>query len=172
MACFPVSRSRKKIAKMATILLLNGPNLNLLGKREPGHYGSLSLNEIESHLTDLAKRQHHALLCYQNNTEGALVDRIHQAMEEGVDFILFNPGAYTHTSIALRDALLGVAIPFIEIHLSNVHRRESFRHHSYFSDIAEGVILGLGALGYELALYAAIQKLNKHDKALTHDGRS
>lgn len=157
---------------MATILLLNGPNLNLLGKREPGHYGSLSLHEIETRMTSLATQQQQTLLCYQSNSEGALVDRVHQAMDEQVDFILINPGAYTHTSIALRDALLGVAIPFIEIHLSNVHRREPFRHHSYLSDIAEGVILGLGALGYELALYAAIQKLNKHDRALTHDGRS
>ncbi|MBU0656736.1 MAG: type II 3-dehydroquinate dehydratase [Gammaproteobacteria bacterium] len=157
---------------MATILLLNGPNLNLLGKREPGHYGSLSLPEIETRMTSLANQQQQTLLCYQSNSEGGLVDRVHQAMDEQVDFILINPGAYTHTSVALRDALLGVAIPFIEIHLSNVHRREPFRHHSYLSDIAEGVILGLGALGYELALYAAIQKLNKHDRALTHDGRS
>ncbi|SEA06186.1 3-dehydroquinate dehydratase [Thiothrix caldifontis] len=157
---------------MASILLLNGPNLNLLGKREPGHYGSMSLPDIEARLTALAHQQQQTLLCYQHNAEGALVDRIHQALDEQIDFILINPGAYTHTSIALRDALLGVAIPFIEIHLSNVHRREPFRHHSYLSDIAEGVILGLGTLGYELALYAAIQKLNKHDRALTHDGRS
>ncbi|WMP17419.1 type II 3-dehydroquinate dehydratase [Thiothrix lacustris] len=157
---------------MASILLLNGPNLNLLGKREPGHYGNMTLADIEERLTTLASQQQQTLNCYQNNSEGALVDRIHQALVEQVDFILINPGAYTHTSIALRDALLGVAIPFIEIHLSNVHRREPFRHHSYLSDIAEGVILGLGTLGYELALYAAIQKLNKHDRALTHDGRS
>ncbi len=160
------------IVQMASILLLNGPNLNLLGKREPGHYGNLTLPDIESRLTTLANQQHHTLLCYQNNVEGLLVDRIHQAMDEKIDFILINPGAYTHTSIAIRDALLGVAIPFIEIHLSNVHRREPFRHHSYLSDIAEGVILGLGALGYELALYAAIQKLNKQDRVMTHDGRS
>lgn len=146
---------------MATILLLNGPNLNLLGKREPGHYGSLTLAEIEARLTMLASEQHHTLLSYQNNTEGALVDRIHQAMDEGVHYILINPGAYTHTSVAIRDALLGVAIPFIEIHLSNVHRREPFRHHSYFSDVADGIIVGLGALGYELALYAAIQKIKQ-----------
>ena len=148
---------------MATILLLNGPNLNLLGKREPRHYGSFTLPQIETRLSELASAQHHTLLCFQHNVEGALVERIHQAMDEKVDFILINPAAYTHTSIAMRDALLGVAIPFIEIHLSNVHRREAFRHHSYFSDIAEGVIVGLGALGYELALYAAIQKLNKHE---------
>ncbi|UJS23252.1 type II 3-dehydroquinate dehydratase [Thiothrix winogradskyi] len=157
---------------MASILLLNGPNLNLLGKREPGHYGNMTLADIEARLTALADQQQQTLHCYQHNSEGALVDRIHQALTEQVDFILINPGAYTHTSIALRDALLGVAIPFIEIHLSNVHRREPFRHHSYLSDIAEGVILGLGTMGYELALYAAIQKLNKHDRALTYDGRS
>lgn len=157
---------------MASILLLNGPNLNLLGKREPGHYGNMTLADIEARLTALAHQQQQTLLCYQHNSEGALVDRIHQALDEQVDFILINPGAYTHTSIALRDALLGVAIPFIEIHLSNVHRREPFRHHSYLSDIAEGIIVGLGTLGYELALYAAIQKLSKHDRALTHDGRS
>lgn len=156
----------KALFRMAKILLLNGPNLNLLGKREPGHYGSSTLAEIENRLTGLAQQQQTTLLCYQNNTEGALVDRIHQAMDEGVAFILINPGAYTHTSIALRDALLGVAIPFIEIHLSNVHRREPFRHHSYLSDIAEGVILGLGAVGYELALMAAIKRLNQQNKAL------
>lgn len=157
---------------MANILLLNGPNLNLLGKREPGHYGTMTLADIEARLTALADQQQQTLHCYQSNSEGALVDRIHQALVERVDFILINPGAYTHTSIALRDALLGVAIPFIEIHLSNVHRREPFRQHSYLSDIAEGVILGLGTIGYELALYAAIQKLNTHDRALIHDGRS
>lgn len=146
---------------MAKILLLNGPNLNLLGKREPGHYGKQDLATINARLQKIADEQGHTLLCYQNNSEGSLVDRIHQAIDEQVQFILINPGAYTHTSIALRDALLGVAIPFIEIHLSNVHRREAFRHHSYLSDIAEGVILGLGPLGYELALYAVIQKLNQ-----------
>ena len=148
---------------MAKILLLNGPNLNLLGRREPGHYGKQDLPAIETRLQTLASEQKHELACYQNNSEGALVDRIHQTMDEGVGFILINPGAYTHTSIALRDALLGVAIPFIEIHLSNVHRREPFRHHSYLSDVAEGVIVGLGPLGYELALYAAIQKLNQQN---------
>ena len=145
---------------MANILLINGPNLNLLGKREPGHYGHNSLATIESHLTELARAKQQQLVCFQNNTEGFIVDRIHQAADEDVKFILINPGAYTHTSIAIRDALLGVAIPFIEIHLSNVHRREAFRHRSYLSDVAEGVIVGLGPLGYELALYAAIQKLS------------
>jgi 3-dehydroquinate dehydratase-2 len=145
---------------MANILLINGPNLNLLGKREPGHYGHNSLAIIEAHLTALAQAKQHQLFCFQNNTEGFIVDRIQQAADEDVKFILINPGAYTHTSIAIRDALLGVAIPFIEIHLSNVHRREAFRHRSYLSDVAEGVIVGLGPLGYELALYAVIQKLS------------
>ena len=145
---------------MANILLINGPNLNLLGKREPEHYGHNSLATIEAHLTELTRAKQQQLVCFQNNTEGFIVDRIHQAADEDVKFILINPGAYTHTSIAIRDALLGVAIPFIEIHLSNVHRREAFRHRSYLSDVAEGVIVGLGPLGYELALYAAIQKLS------------
>lgn len=145
---------------MANFLLLNGPNLNLLGKREPQHYGHLTLNDIETQLISQAEQQQHTLACFQSNSEGALVDRIHQAMDDAVDFILINPGAYTHTSIALRDALLGTAIPFIEIHLSNVHQRETFRHHSYFSDVATGIIVGLGTLGYELALQAAIQKTN------------
>ena len=145
---------------MANFLLLNGPNLNLLGKREPQHYGHLTLNDIETQLTSQAEQQQHTLACFQSNSEGALVDRIHQAMDDAVDFILINPGAYTHTSIALRDALLGTAIPFIEIHLSNVHQRETFRHHSYLSEVATGIIVGLGTLGYELALQAAIQKTN------------
>ena len=143
---------------MANFLLLNGPNLNLLGKREPQHYGHLTLHDIEIQLTSKAEQQKHTLACFQSNSEGALVDRIHQAMDEQVAFILINPGAYTHTSIALRDALLGTAIPFIEIHLSNVHQREAFRHHSYLSDVASGIIVGLGTLGYELALQAAIHK--------------
>lgn len=146
---------------MAKILLLNGPNLNLLGRREPGHYGADSLADIETRLQQLADAQALELACLQSNSEAALVERIHQAGEEGVDFILFNPAALTHTSIALRDALLACAIPFIEIHLSNVHARETFRHHSYFSDIARGTITGLGALGYELALTAAVDHLSK-----------
>lgn len=145
---------------MANLLLINGPNLNLLGVREPGHYGNSSLSAIEENLSNNAEQLGHTLACYQNNIEGEIVNRIHQAMQEQVDFILINPGAYTHTSVAIRDALLGVAIPFIEIHLSNVHQREAFRHHSYFSDIAEGTIVGLGAYGYELALLAATKKLN------------
>ena len=145
---------------MAHVLLLNGPNLNLLGNREPGTYGTTSLAEVEERLGALASNSGQQLSTFQSNNEGELIDRIHQAGADGVDFILFNPAAFTHTSIALRDALLGVKIPFIEIHLSNVHARESFRHHSYFSDIAAGVIVGLGPLGYELALYAALQRLS------------
>lgn len=146
---------------MSRLLLLNGPNLNLLGSREPGLYGARTLPQIEAELTAEAKQLGHELLCYQKNQEGLLIDRIHQARQEQVEFILFNPGAYTHTSIALRDALLAVSIPFIEIHLSNVHAREAFRHHSYFSDIAAGVILGLGPIGYRLALQAAHQRLQQ-----------
>jgi 3-dehydroquinate dehydratase-2 len=142
------------------ILLLNGPNLNLLGTREPGTYGTSTLAQIESRLNELAKEAGHRLSTSQSNAEAELINRIHLAGQEKVDFILFNPAAFTHTSIALRDALLGVKIPFIEVHLSNVHARETFRHHSYFSDIAAGVIVGLGALGYELALLAALRRLS------------
>ncbi len=146
---------------MATILALNGPNLNLLGTREPEVYGSTTLEDINRHLTDLCIEAGHHFQTLQSNAEYELIDRIHDAQKEGVNFILINPAAFTHTSVALRDALAGVAIPFIEIHLSNVHRREAFRQHSYFSDIAEGVICGLGAIGYELALRAAFQQLNE-----------
>ena len=142
---------------MAHILVLNGPNLNLLGSREPGLYGRDSLDAIEARLVTLAAG--HQLECFQSNAEYALIDRIHAAGEQRVDFILINPAALTHTSIALRDALLGVAIPFIEVHLSNVFAREPFRHRSYLSDIAVGVISGLGAQGYELALAAALRRL-------------
>lgn len=144
---------------MANLLLLNGPNLNLLGSREPGTYGTSTLPEITARLIKLASEAGHELSALQSNSEAELINRIHQAAQEQVDFILFNPAAYTHTSIALRDALLAVKIPFIEIHLSNVYARENFRHHSYFSDIATGVIAGFGPLGYELALYAAAQRL-------------
>lgn len=144
---------------MATILVLNGPNLNLLGTREPGLYGSQTLEDINQSLTDLCLQQGHHLLSLQSNAEYELVDRIHDAKKEGVNFIIFNPAAFTHTSIALRDALLAVEIPFIEVHLSNVHAREDFRSHSYFSDIAQGVICGLGSIGYQLALRAALQQL-------------
>lgn len=145
---------------MSHLLLINGPNLNLLGSREPGVYGAKTLADIEVELTREAQKLGHRLSCYQNNQEGLLVDRVQQAKSEPADFILINPGAYTHTSIALRDALLAVSIPFIEIHLSNVYSRESFRHHSYFSDIAVGSIVGLGALGYKLALLAAHERLS------------
>jgi 3-dehydroquinate dehydratase-2 len=143
---------------VAQLLLINGPNLNLLGQREPGLYGAASLAEIEQDLAQRAAALGHALDCFQSNSEGALVDRVQQA-RGSAEFILLNPGAYTHTSIALRDALLAVAIPFIEIHLSNVHAREAFRRHSYFSDIAAGCIVGLGPLGYGLALSAAHHRL-------------
>jgi 3-dehydroquinate dehydratase-2 len=144
---------------MANILVLNGPNLNLLGVREPGLYGSQTLADIESALGSKAQALGHCVDFFQSNAEHALIDRIHQAFREGSDFILINPGAYTHTSIALRDAFLATRIPFIEVHLSNVHAREPFRKHSYLSDIAKGVICGFGALGYELALTAAIHIL-------------
>lgn len=134
------------------ILVLHGPNLNLLGTREPAVYGSQTLHSIDDELSALAKARGARLVSFQSNHEGALIDRVHAAAHESVDAIVINPGAFTHTSIALRDALAGVAIPFVEVHLSNVHRREAFRHHSYFSDLADGVIVGLGAAGYRLAL--------------------
>ena len=152
---------------MATILVLHGPNLNLLGTREPGLYGADTLETINARLTEQALAQGHHLQVLQSNAEYELVDRIQDARREGVDFILFNPAAFTHTSVALRDALLAVGIPFIEVHLSNVHKREAFRQHSYFSDVAEGVICGLGAIGYELALQAAMQRLAGR-QAATH----
>lgn len=145
---------------MASFLVLNGPNLNLLGIREPGVYGSQTLADIEQKLVSKAEMLGHRLNCFQSNAEHALIDRIHAASQEAVDFILINPGAYTHTSIALRDAFLATRIPFIEVHLSNVHAREPFRHHSYLSDIARGVICGCGALGYELALEAALHAIH------------
>jgi 3-dehydroquinate dehydratase-2 len=144
---------------MARILLLNGPNLNLLGRREPGIYGASTLQEIESSLTASARSAGHELVCFQSNAEHELIAQIHAAPAGGVAFVIFNPGAFTHTSIALRDALTGVALPFIEVHLSNVYAREEFRHHSFFSDIAVGCIVGLGAQGYELALAAASARL-------------
>jgi 3-dehydroquinate dehydratase-2 len=144
---------------MASILALNGPNLNLLGTREPGIYGTATLADIERWLTDAARAAGHTLAHFQTNSEAALIERVHQAGRDGVDFILINPAAFTHTSVALRDALLGVKIPFIEIHLSNVYAREPFRHHSYLSDVAVGVISGLGPQGYLLALQAADARL-------------
>lgn len=149
---------------MALILVLHGPNLNLLGAREPEVYGTTTLADINQLLTQQAKAANHSLEHFQSNAEHELIGRVHAARGlegkgEKVDFILLNPGAFTHTSIALRDALLGVGIPFIEVHLSNVHARETFRHHSYFSDVAVGVICGLGAQGYELALQAALKRI-------------
>lgn len=141
------------------VLLLNGPNLNLLGRREPGLYGAMGLAAIEADLAARAAQLAVALSCFQSNHEGALVDRIHAASEEAVDGILINAGAFTHTSIALRDALLGVAIPFVELHLSNVHAREPFRHHSFLADRAIGVICGFGPASYPLALEALVGHL-------------
>lgn len=144
---------------MALILVLNGPNLNLLGTREPGIYGTATLADINRSLVDGAAARGHTLEHFQSNHEGELIDRIHQAGRDQVGFILINPGAFTHTSIALRDALLGVQIPFIEVHLSNVFAREPFRQHSYLSDVAVGIISGLGPQGYLLALDAAHARL-------------
>lgn len=138
------------------ILVIHGPNLNLLGTREPHIYGAQTLDDINQHLVQLAFDLGGVCSTYQSNTEGQLVDRIHAAAQQQVDYILINAGAYTHTSVAIRDALAAVAIPFIEVHLSNVHQRESFRHHSYLSDVAQGVIVGLGAYGYEAALRYAM----------------
>lgn len=145
---------------MATLLVLNGPNLNLLGTREPGIYGSETLADLEARLRVQAEAAGHRLAFVQSNAEHELVGRIHQARSDGTAFIVFNPAAFTHTSVALRDALLAVGIPFIEVHLSNVHAREPFRHRSYFSDVAVGVITGLGSQGYELALAAALRRLD------------
>ncbi|HKK56179.1 type II 3-dehydroquinate dehydratase [Marinobacter sp.] len=146
---------------MSTILVLHGPNLNMLGTREPEVYGRETLAEINERLHDQAAKAGHHLLHLQSNAEYELIERIHDARSEGVDFILFNPAAFTHTSIALRDAILASGIGFIEVHLSNVHAREAFRHRSYFSDIADGVICGLGSLGYDLALTAALQRTHR-----------
>lgn len=146
---------------MASILVLNGPNLNLLGNREPGHYGRDTLETIGARLERQAADAGHRLELVQSNAEHELVDAVQSAGRDGVAFIIANPAAFTHTSVALRDALLAVAIPFIEVHLSNVHAREPFRAHSYFSDIAEGIVAGLGAQGYELALSAAIRRLDR-----------
>ena len=145
---------------MARLLLLHGPNLNLLGSREPEVYGRTTLADIDAALAAQAAAAGHVLEAFQSNAEHALVDRIQAAREDGTAFILINPAAFTHTSVALRDALAAVAIPFIEVHLSNVHARESFRHHSYFSDLAVGVICGLGHQGYLAALEYLLNKLN------------
>lgn len=144
---------------MAKLLVLHGPNLNLLGTREPEVYGHATLAEIDADLASRAAAAGHVLESFQSNAEHALIERIHAARSDGTRFILINPAAFTHTSIALRDALAAVAIPFIEVHLSNVHAREPFRRHSYMSDLAVGVVCGLGPIGYGLALAAAIQRI-------------
>jgi len=143
---------------MANILVLHGPNLNLLGTREPETYGQISLDHIDESLKTLAQTEGHSVRTFQSNSETELIEAVH-ASDADTDFILLNPAGYTHTSVALRDALLAIDMPFIEVHLSNIYARETFRHHSYFSDIAEGVISGLGARGYELALIAAMDQL-------------
>ena len=146
---------------MARILLLNGPNLNLLGSREPAIYGSATLLDIETKLKSQCAAKGHELVAAQSNAEHELIGKIHAAKTDGTGFVIINPGAFTHTSIALRDAFLSVGLPFIEVHLSNVFGRESFRHHSYLSDIAAGCIIGLGPIGYELALDAACARLSR-----------
>ena len=148
---------------MAKFLILNGPNLNLLGSREPGHYGSDRLDNINKKLEARVQEMGGEMLTFQSNAEHELMDHIHAAAHENIDFIIFNPAGFTHTSVALRDALLAVNIPFIEVHLSNVHAREDFRKQSYFSDIAVGVISSLGPIGYELALRAASSYLQNSD---------
>ena len=144
---------------MARVLLLNGPNLNLLGTREPAVYGTETLDAIEQHAATVARETGHELVAFQSNAEHELIERIHSARGEGVAFLIVNPGAFTHTSVALRDAILATGLPLIEVHLSNPHAREAFRRQSYFSDIAVGVISGLGAFGYEAAVRAAALRL-------------
>ena len=146
---------------MARLLLLNGPNLNLLGSREPAVYGVATLASIEQRAVAIAQEAGHELIAFQSNAEHELIARIHEAGQDRTAFLIFNPGGFTHTSVALRDALLGVKLPFIEVHLSNTHAREAFRRHSYFTDIATGCVLGLGAYGYELAVRAALERLSR-----------
>ena len=146
---------------MGKISLINGPNLNMLGHRETEHYGSKSLEDISQHLCSIASSMEHRLDWIQSNAEHELIEYIQATLSNSTDIIIINPGAFTHTSIALRDSLLAVAIPFIEVHLSNIHQREEFRKTSYFSDIASGVICGFGPLSYELALHAAIEKIQQ-----------
>ncbi|HEY0877164.1 MAG TPA: type II 3-dehydroquinate dehydratase [Zeimonas sp.] len=151
---------------------LHGPNLNLLGTREPEVYGSTRLDEIDADLAKLCSDHGHRFESYQSNHEGELVDRVQQARERRVAFLVVNPAAFTHTSVALRDALAAVAIPFIEVHLSNIHRREAFRRRSYFSDLAAGVVMGLGPLGYRLAMQAAIESLRASAPDRVADSRA
>jgi 3-dehydroquinate dehydratase-2 len=145
-------------AIISSILVIHGPNLNLLGTREPAVYGSTTLAQIDERLSHLAQAAGVKLASFQSNHEGALIDRLHAAKEAQVGYIIINPAAFTHTSVALRDALAALAVPFVEVHLSNVHRREAFRHHSYFSDLAEAVIAGMGPYGYEAALNFALSR--------------
>lgn len=145
-----------------SILVLHGPNLNLLGMREPAVYGSVKLEQINADLTEMATKYGASLQTFQSNHEGALIDRIQGAAQDGTEFIIINPAGYTHTSVALRDALAAVALPFIEVHLSNVHRREAFRHRSFFSELAVGVIAGLGPAGYRYALQFALDRRTTH----------
>lgn len=154
------SSGPEKTATAARLLVLHGPNLNLLGAREPNHYGLATLADINLALTRRAEAAGIELESFQSNHEGALIERLHAAREQGIRYIIINPAAYTHTSVALRDAIAASGIPFVEVHLSNVHARESFRHHSYFSDLAIGVITGLGSEGYLLALEYLLNKLN------------
>ena len=152
----PDFRATRLLMMAKKLLLLNGPNLNLLGTREPAVYGATTLADIEQAAAQQAQAAGASIACFQSNHEGALIDRIHAAREEGVDAIVINPGGLTHTSVALRDALAAVAIPFVEVHISNIHQREAFRHHSYLSAIARGVICGLGPDGYRFALDFAL----------------
>jgi 3-dehydroquinate dehydratase-2 len=154
-------QGKRKSELPLRLLVLHGPNLNLLGSREPGVYGTTPLADIHKAMEARGRTAGVQLESFQSNHEGELIDRVQSARVEGIEFIIINPAGYTHTSIALRDALAAVAIPFIEVHLSNIHGREAFRHHSYFSEIAVGVICGLGALGYELALEAALSHLGR-----------
>jgi 3-dehydroquinate dehydratase-2 len=153
------------VAFLAKILIINGPNLNLLGTREPDQYGSETLATLMRRAEAVAAANGHGFERFQHNAEHALIDKIHQAADAGVAFIIINPAAFTHTSVALRDALEASAIPFIEVHLSNIFKRERFRHHSYFSDLAVGTIVGLGGMGYELAVEAACRHLSDHKES-------
>jgi 3-dehydroquinate dehydratase-2 len=158
------TRSRKSTSQdigMPRILVLHGPNLNLLGRREPEIYGHTTLADIHTAMESRGRAAGVQIESFQSNSEGELIDRVQAAAAEGIEFIIINPGGYSHTSVALRDALAAVSIPFIEVHLSNIHAREEFRHHSYFSAIAVGVICGLGSQGYELALDAALTRLRR-----------
>jgi 3-dehydroquinate dehydratase-2 len=155
----PATSANSSNSMARKILLINGPNLNLLGTREPEVYGKQTLSDIENAAQQQIEAANGVCLCFQSNHEGALIDRIHAARNEKIDAIIINPGGFTHTSVALRDALTGVAIPFIEVHISNIHQREAFRHHSYLSDMAKGVICGLGTDGYRFAIDFALKNL-------------